>query len=526
MRRVIFAAVVVLFLPSWVSAQTAGEHCALQLVQPLASGAAGTGKDADDRIYHAYPGIAYEIQATARCGSWEEYWFELNNEPAGMTIDDCTGPVSWSGRATCGVIQWTPGSTASNVEVCVHDDDEQDCETYTITVATTRFKFVDADDGNDTTGDGSISTPWQTFEKGVLSAGADSILYLRGATAAYTFTGLSSILSTGRYMVNVASHPVIWLAYPDESPVLDYAYDHSTWNETYVRLTGSTIYVDGLTIRDGAGIVLQFARESGFGSVARRLTFDGLGPGEDGTNSGAIMYVSNTDTPSYYDIIQRVTVQDMYYGTGNCAFKMYTMRSPVVDYNTITNIHDRVSASEAAFAIKADIQDYTLRGNTCTSVTAWPTVVPCIGGNMNSPTLETRGEIYHNLALIASGSQAFELNNDGVSGPVYIERNTFLGTMEMKNVTVDDGPFTYGYNVVVNAGGSGGSCPERLTCISITDYTPIVVANSLQGATGDAIIDGSGNLTGTYRTDYLGSRGYELGSTTAPIRLRITGAPE
>lgn len=170
----------VCLLPMTAQAQS---YETLQMLRPVAVGAAGTGLDAENRVYRAYTGIEYNIHADARGGKWP-YTYSLSNAPAGMTIE--AGPCTVIGpTCTAGTITWpSPTGTASNIVVTVTDAlGTQVTGTWTVTSSTTigadGFCFVDA---NNAAGgrNGSLANPYNSLLEVYNSCGARSILYLRG----------------------------------------------------------------------------------------------------------------------------------------------------------------------------------------------------------------------------------------------------------------------------------------------------------------------------------------------------------
>ncbi len=214
----------VVLWPISIMAQT---YPTLQLIRPVAPGTFGVGLDANNRVYRAYPGTPYEIHADAVGGRWP-YTYSLTNAPTGMTIE--TGPCVTIGQGcTAGTITWpNPQATASNITVTVTDaDGVQDSGTWTITVDTAGYCFIDAVNGNDTTGTGTLASPWQTLEQARLGCPANGILYLRAGT--YFTSDLTQTINGGstgftkKSGWSESARPVIWIAYPgDTRPLIEF----------------------------------------------------------------------------------------------------------------------------------------------------------------------------------------------------------------------------------------------------------------------------------------------------------------
>lgn len=530
MRRVTLALILAL-LPSLVTAQ---DHFALEILRPLAIGAAGTGLDSGNRIYRAYQGMPYIIDATARGGQWP-YTYSLTGAPSGMTVE--AGPCTVATPAcTAGRITWTdPQATDSDITLQVCDVDN-DCvsATWGVTVSTTGcgsasgWCFVDGDvaDG----GDGSISSPYNTIaDVWNGSTAADRIMVLRESATPYGVTGMTQTTPGDCFQQvawNESTKPVIWLAYPGESVTIDFEYDAGVGTSgPCMELTGQNIWLQGFDAIDMRSIGFQVVRGSRFGIVASDLSFTDLTGGADGSNSAFIMWVSEYTNPSYGDTVSRVAMTGV--GADACALKVYSVEGGVFEHLTVgTSL-----SAEAQIALKAEVAEYTVRAS---SFSGAPTGV---GGNMNGAptggaTLSTNGEIYHNLFLDSDTGSADGAITLGVAkvntiGRVYAYRNTIIGKINISNMVTADGTYDFTNNVIVNDDAASGSCPAKYVCTSVTDYSRLVRTDNLDAATTDGAVDGSGNLAGSYRTTYLGTRGYELqasgGSSGGGVRLRIRG---
>ena len=142
----------------------------------------------------------------------------------------------------------------------------------------------------------------------------------------------------------------------------------------------------------------------------------------------------------------------------------------------------------------------------------------------NNPTT---GEVLHNL-LIASGTAAnegtltlAEGNVDDV-GAFSLYRNTLIGKWMaiQDNISDTNGPYTFTNNVIVNSGGSGGSCVLRGTCLNLSinpmNYSQwLDNGGNVTGANDGSIANATtGVLVGSSRTTYLGVAGFELAANS------------
>jgi hypothetical protein len=99
--------------------------------------------------------------------------------------------------------------------------------------------------GNDTTGDGSIGSPWQTIPKAVTAASAGDTIYLRGGTHNYSATITLSTSGSAGNLITLQN-------YQDEIPILDFthqpvgdAYKGIALNGNYWNLKGFIVQYAG-----------------------------------------------------------------------------------------------------------------------------------------------------------------------------------------------------------------------------------------------------------------------------------------
>lgn len=515
-------------LPSW--AQT---YDTLTMVRPVATGSAGTGLHANNRIYRAHPGIQYEIHADAIGGNWP-YTYALSGEPTGMTIS--AGPCTDIGPTGCtaGTITWTnPQTTCSTctagvtapITVTVTDKNgTQVSGTWSITVTTTGFYFINADSGNNANA-GTLAAPWQTLDKARTTAGANSIVIFRGATAAYTLGSPASDhgCQGDRYRFFQATEPTIFIGYPGETAVIDF---QSTGGASVpcIFMQSDNIWIDNLEIKNIGSIGFDFAPSNRYGPVVRKLNAHDLKDGENGQNSSFIRTVSNYNSPSYH-----YTVQNSYFdrvqGDGNvedgdggsalddgCGLKVYSSRDALFEHN-----HFSGSAfNEAMMALKSEVPKYTVRGNIGAS-----DVTTFIGGNMDKNIgISTQGDIYHNLCLGSGGgaSSGRGCLTIGWSLPTHpilqtqVWRNTFIGEVVIANLQTQDGPYYFNDNVILNSVAASGSCPANYRCDTVTDYSRLVDnADNLKGANDGSIANATTGIL--INRALVGTVGFELGSS-------------
>lgn len=500
------------FLGSLPSIGLAQVYRPLQMVRPVAVGPAGTGLDTNNRVYRAYPGIEYNIHADAIGGRWP-YTYSLSNAPAGMTIEP--GPCTTIGPSCmAGTIRWTPSATGTYGPITVTVRDQNGTivtGTWSITV-TNRigadgFCFLDAVSGNDTTGTGSLSAPYRTLARAHSSCGARSIIYFKNGT--YTFPRSIFDARGDRVEWGESLRGVIWIAFPGHHPIIDFEADGSRTNLFFVNVQGANMWFDGLEIRrvHSQGFRLQ-NRVNLYGAVIRRITAVDLLEGRDGENSSFFMWTTCADCTSKFDTVQNSSFSNIL--SEACALKLYAVENGIFETSTYANY---TVANEAILAIKGgQLPNETVRANIMTD-----RINTGIGGNMTNFS----GEVYHNLVIqsttpnAANGTLTLGVALVHPLRVVRVYRNTFVGQVNISWLQSTNGPYYFDGNVIVNSGGSGGSCPQRLACYNSTSgYDKIVMGQNLQGRSSDNIVDSAGRLQGNYRTQWLGLRGYELASTS------------
>ena len=191
--------------------------------------------------------VRYELPVVVFGGA-TPHIFELLRAPDGATIGNAIN------AAEHGVIKWTPTqayptSAPAVFTVRVYDQDMSFIEmTWTVATSssTTKFLFLNADTGNDTTGDGTISAPFRTIAK-VTGTSISSvtyparIVYMRGASANYTtmyhndhpLKGVND--GTDKYIcyLDKAKVPIVFVSFPDENVTIDFS-------ASEFKLTGSS----------------------------------------------------------------------------------------------------------------------------------------------------------------------------------------------------------------------------------------------------------------------------------------------
>jgi hypothetical protein len=477
-----------------VSSNSFAANYTLELVSPRAVGTApisgGPNITAGNRIFKAYPGIEYNIRAVVIGGAYP-YTFSLSNAPSGMTINARTGLVVWP----------NPSGTAASPTITVTDGEGTSRSSpWTIAVTTAGFKFVDAANGS-ASGTGAIGSPFRALSDLYTNTNSNNtdIVYFRNGT--YTMQNLPrASVGTAWERVEVEGRMSnMWIAYPGESPMIDFGFVPNVNAGAILRFAGDNAYIDGFQTRNSR--VIGFQVLIGDYGVFRRLHMRDLNTiraNLDGSNSAHIMCVTG-GAGNYGDYL---TVQDNEFSNAlsDMALKTYTQRKMLIEDN---NLHDLWFGTE----LKADMPQFTYRGNRHANIPG-----RSIGGNMHETA--TSGEILFNLVLGVNSEAALDINQDGMARRIDIYRNTFVGRVRVRNTDLLDGPFRFQNNVIVS-NDAGTSLLSRIHLESVLDLLRITQLNDLTGAPSAGIVDATGNLTSNYG-QYVGSRGHQQGVVPRP----------
>ena len=467
----------------------------LELIAPRAVGTSPSSglaaMPSGHRIFKAYPGLEYNIRAVVIGGAYP-FTFALSNMPSGMSIN-ADGTISWPNPT---------GTTATPTLTVTDAEGTRVSSSWTITVATTGFKFVDASNGNDTS-DGSRAAPWRTLAKVHTSGTNADIVYFRTGTYTPAGIGRSSVGSPWERVEFGSTKPSQWLAYPGETPVIDFGYVAGVDPSALIRFQASAstpVYLDGLEGRNFRNIGLQIISGASDYTIIRRLKLHHMILGVDGENPAGIMWTS-----SYGDSTKYCAVQDSeFYSLNNGGgLKVYSQNRMVIEDNLFRD-------SGSGFDLKAHVPRFDVRGNVFRNING-----SALFGNMNTSGSgePASGEWRFNNLNVPAAAFAIDVNQDGQAAEIYIYRNTIVGPAQVRNVDSADGPFRFRNNVIVN-GDSGTPAGSHITQVSVSDTSRIIVTDQLTGSPSAGIVDSSGSLTTNFER-YVGTHGHQLGQNPA-----------
>ena len=512
-----FSCTAVAVAPSW---QLPGGHyvaspLSLTLVAPR-SGMASI------RYGKAYPGLLYRVPVVAMGGCWP-YQYAVSGI-SGMTVGQHYGDADY------GIINWS-NPTAGSYSYTLTITDQAGATvstTVSLTVTTTGFIFFDAVNGsastaNGGTGTGTIANPFKDLDDWYSgTAGHTNTLANRKADA--TYSGYICYYKAGTYptancgteswntgltiggnrvpMVS-DNKPKVHLAYPGTSPVWDvtaaglqiYADSTYGWWMHGITSTGVNDASDQKFIAMDAGATDMVLFENTFGAQSGT------------TSNNPCVFMMTANRPS---VAQYITVAyNMFQGLSNAeAIELYDTQLCAVHNNTISNSSE---GNGGGFYFKEDCAGFSVRRNTAL-VGNTTCLVRYDNFYTELPNGATQAEICYNNALTTGMSVLFGL--DGTSGGtepnasygvVGVFRNTWRGQFCQISATNPHGTIDVTGDVNIGDGTASNNW-------SVSGYLGTLNFDStyLTGTSAAGIVDANGNLQGSYRTTYLGTRGYEV----------------
>ena len=488
----------------------------LEIIQPQA------GLDTRSRYYKAYPGIPYNVRIAVIGGTYPLH-YDLTSAPAGMIITPDTGEITWA----------APAASAS-VTVRVTDvEGTVVTRSWPITVTTTGFYFIDAVNGRSAAsgGTGSFLSPWKSirdmyqgndYASKSSSSYRGGFLYFRNGT--YLLDGYMEDICGGvpsRLPLVAYAKPLVWMAYPGESPVVDLG-------TGYIQLYGGSdnTYFSGLTFQNITNCYRYGIR---IDSDASNMTFyknvfRGLTPLSGHNNQSAFM-LSRGPSPGNYWSFQNNEFYEIRHGYGIIG---YLSNKVLVEGNTFHDFSDPLREGDShAIGPKESTTMWFIRGNRLYNITGDGIWVMCSNSSGATRDMDVSFNLVQNLA--GGNSRTLYAGQANVPGGIVnVYRNTFVGgTCLFANVASNNGPWNAYQNVVVN----DNNVTDHITCSNCTDPTRLVLSNNLSGYMADGLTDALGNLTSAF-AQFVGSRGYQTGTgsvstdVTAPAAvtsLAVTG---
>ncbi len=475
----------------------------LEIIQPQA------GLTTASRYYKTYTGLEYKVRVGV-IGGLYPFTFSLSVNPSGMTIDSETGIITWSNPVEAG--------SPHSVTVSVTDDESTNVtRSWTITVSTSGFYFVDGDSGttNAGGGDGSQGNPWLTLddllEAGSVSSGTQAYFM----TGTYGTTGLSQSGGGGWIRHEIGgTKPLIWLAYPGETPEIDFGSTDYTDPEICLRFTSSSkdVYIAGFAIDNPWNFAFQTGPDANRMVIAWN-SFTNLRNAQNGQNSAFIMSVTNYGPTRDFFFLHNNSFANLFDHVGQVGgamLKFYSEDKALIEANSFSNENGDNDTSKEGISMKADNRRITLRKNTVDYISNHS-----IGGSANGNVNNViEFNLVTNCGTGDEGGIVINEFNTIVDREDYY-RNTFNCKIVLRNGTTGDGPFYFTDNVIVNE-QSGTPTDSHITHhAQVVDHSVVEISGDLTGYAVDGIIDANGDLQGDY-LQYVGTKGYQTSVEAVP----------
>ena len=445
----------------------------LEIRSPRAAGTGIPAIGAKNRIFKAYPGLLYNIRAAVIGGAYP-YKHYLTAAPAGMSIDENTGEINWP----------NPQTSASATIRVVDSNGNEATETWSITVTTAGFHFVDASAPEG--GDGSWDNPWNdtldfmTADKWDNSHAGDFIYFKSG-----TYFLRGSIEDGNHMAFYDGRKPHVWLAYPGHQPVFD-------CERTYYLMGGLTdFYLDGLEFKNGAN---RFITSYGNWTTYRHLRLHDIVDLLNGNNNESLI----GNVYGQYLVVQDCLLED---SEGPCGVKMYSVTKGLVEDCVLRDLRNNSEGlAVKGYNVRVSIRNNTLHdiGRAITSNAYQKDGIWC-----------TDNEYLFNL--VYNSTAPMEIGGNDYLGLTHVYRNTIIGTPAVYNAFDTQGPVRFTDNVIINAGG--GIILKTGTTIA----DRIVLQGNLTGTAASGIVGASPTyyLAGSH-TQYVGQKGYQFGPYNNP----------
>ncbi len=271
----------------------------------------GTGDNTASKQY-----MVNGLNDAAGMENWNPASLTWNNAPGNHIADSNLDPSVTTANLYTSVIQPGDGVTDSQTSealVSFLNTDSDDLVTFIMTPGWTTYfynagsihpptltlsmaaycnTYFVAADGNDTTGNGSIGSPWKTIGKAVSMVVAGDTIYLRGGQHNYSDTITISKSGT-------SANPITLQNYQDETVILDFSEEAYESKKRGISLSGNYWHFKGFTVQytDDTGI-----RVTGSHNTLERLVTHNNG--DTGLHLGvgaAYNLVLNCDSSFNYD---------------------------------------------------------------------------------------------------------------------------------------------------------------------------------------------------------------------------------
>lgn len=460
------------------------------------------------RHHYAYwdgtTGLNYRIPITVDFGGYP-YLYQLISAPAGMSIVLPNTGAGHSPPYPDAYVTWTPTGVVTNqtVKVRVFSQDYQNDPTqyvdviWTVSTSSTVFVFIDAVNGNDTTGTGAISAPWKTFTKAFgttigQTINSNKICYARtsGATP-YSVPVQASQSGTSYYVLNTTKGPSALIGYPgDVLPVFNLSSAAIAAGTNWSGV-GDDLFIQDINF-DGYQSTTSHSRL--FWGTGKRMVFDSLVQ----TNAGIGTTGGSNDSGIFIDgVSQYVTINNCSQSfnssqvgnTGNNVYGIFSCYNATELAAHGNYINQSTLSLAAVCYAKSDSSNVSIRGNV--AITNGSGFMFSFGQAVTNPPNMNNNESCYNLAI---NGEAILLP----AGPLFTEGNLWA---YRNNIVGSKGIWSWepGYNLVAPAQLAPSTATTGGTLAAQTYYAKLTVL----GVSGESLPSAEKSITTTGTTSTI-----------------------
>ncbi len=447
----------------------------------------------------AHPDFRYEIPIGVQGGAWP-FKYEIISGPSGSAIGEYYGDNNY------GVLTWSPTTSTGNESFHIRVTD-QELNTvdfnWNVTIDANQFVFIQ--DGWSGSKVGTIDSPLESFSDWYKNDRNDSsyhnkIIVFRGGN--YTAVGDPS--AEGNVRLDAKSKTPSLIGFPGEIPIIDCsrAKFFSDGPSNNLR----DMFIAGLRFENARSDVANSHFFWAIGDIDRATFYNNyfykLGNGTIGTDNPSAIFASGTDQEKTNILIKGNTFDSFTNNGSNGSYMdLYAAYYVLIEGNTAKN-------SNNLFGIwaKATKEFVTIRNNDLSENNRDGGIVVHYGdaapGQAHDHEICWNKVVFtstNRLALLIMGDAPSAANRAHYNSFIY--RNTFVNGRSWVRFPSSTGElYKVDGNVVVSA---------TLTSEWDTSIMDVSIPN-VTGELSSNIVDKSGLLIGSYRSNYLGSVGHEV----------------
>jgi len=476
------------------------------------------------RAFHrnAHVGLPYELPIVVQGGSWP-FVYELVEAPAGASLGRAYGDPHY------GILRWTPDASGTfSFTVRVRDQDGGSVQfNWSGTVSAAWVRFVDAVNGSDASGNGSLALPWRTLAHAYTQVQDGGALCLRTGQYQAPAESMNIAVSGGTGAGRVGS----LFGWPGESATIDCSTQNAAHFAWY---NSSDTYVAHLNFRNGPS---NQSNPRYFGSLnvnhrcyQYRLSFDsaalGTASGGGDDNNSCLFLGAGGAVREYVAQVFCTFRRLPFTNNGFSAIDTYQTRYLVVADNLFEAPSD--ASSQHAIWIKGwEQEDISIRGNRWTEAWDGGLIDLSMSGAAGSFTTR-RIEVCYNTIATRDGRGGLGIGvgasaSGGERGPIWIYRNTIRAPAVIVRSS-SALRISFENDVIVHDAVVQGSNPDTRIVLFDSNapagvyYDPAIRENLTLTSTGSechgrssaGILDAQLRLTGAFRSQYLGTHGAEI----------------